>query len=211
MPNWDHPTILRAATCAVCVAVLCAPGRADVLPSTSPSTPSAAIKSTKALALPATAPAVLKPRQAMSLPKKYDMLMTRSIFAHRRGPGQNGGDGASEAQSHKPGLVLRGVADQEGQRTALLEDTASGKTRQLHVGDEALGGRIVAITMEGLDRTLGGSVLHLGIGQSLEAGGAIAGATTQQGIALENVTPVVHEPSPGSAIPAAATILETPR
>ena len=70
---------------------------------------------------------------------------------------------------------------------------------------------IVAITMEGLDRTLGGSVLHLGIGQSLEAGGAVAGATTQQGIALESVTPVLHEPSPGSAIPAAATILETPR
>lgn len=207
MPNWDHPSILRTATCAVCALALCAPGRADMLPSTSPT----AIKSSNAPASPATEPAVVKQRQPMSLPKKYEILLTRSIFAHRRGPGQNGGDAASEAQAHKPGLVLRGVADQEGQRTALLEDTASGKTRQLHVGDEALGGRIVAITMEGLDRMLGGSVLHLGIGQSLEAGGAVAGATTQQGIALENVTPGVHEPSPGSAMPAAATILETPR
>lgn len=218
MPDRDHPSILRRAACAVCAAVLCVSDRADVFPSTAPTTSPAIIKPSTAplfsptfpATMPATEPSVSKSRQAMSLPKKYDMLMTRSIFAHKRGPGP-GGDVAAAAQPVKPGVVLRGVADQGGQRTALLEDTANGKTRQLHVGDEASGGRIIAITMEGLDRSINGSVLHLGIGQSLDGDAGTAGATTRQSIALESRLPGPIEPTPGSAIPAAATILETPR
>lgn len=211
MRNREHSYILRTAVCAVCATALCVIDSADVLPSTVPSTAPSVVKSFKALSLSVTQPADLKKRQVLALPKKYEILMTRSIFSRTRGPGLGGGDGLASTQPHKPGLVLRGVADQAGQRTALLEDTASGKTRQLHVGDEALGGKIVAITMEGIDRTLDGSVFHMGIGQSLESPGEIPGSTTRQSIALENGTTVVPEPATGSAIPAAATILQSPK
>jgi hypothetical protein len=172
---------------------------------------------TATMTMPTTAPAslvaepsVARGQPALPFPNEYGVLMTRSIFAKRRGPGPGGADAAAIAQmSRDSGLVLRGVADQGGQRTALLEDTASGKTRQLHVGDETSGGRVVAITMEGLDRSLGGQVLHVGVGQSLDGKAEAAGPATRQSIAREDATPpVAPEPPPGTAIPAGAKILE---
>lgn len=204
MARWVQPRMLRTVRRAVWVAALCATARADV-PATMPSTSPASIPTSIT-----TEPIAAKGRPAPPFPNEYGVLMTRSIFARRRGPGPGGPDAAAIAQmSRDSGFVLRGVADQAGQRTALLEDTTSGKTRQLHVGDETSGGRVVAITMEGLDRSLGGQVLHVGVGQSLDGKVEAAGPTTRQSIAREDgAPPVAPEPAPGTAIPAGARILE---
>lgn len=195
------PRIWRTTQWSLWGIALCAGAGAEVLPTTHPSTLPARPASTR--------PEVMKKIVVKPLPKEFELLMTRSIFARRRGPGQGGLDAAAEAQAARDrGLVLRGVADQSGQRTALLEDTSSGKTKQLHVGDEALGGRIVAITMEGLDRNFGGQLVHVGVGQSLDGKGEPPGPTTRQSIARDDGVPITPDPAGGRAIPAGAKILE---
>src|SRR5258708_97070 len=100
----------RTTRWSVLVIALCAGVHAGIPPTTNPTT------------LPATRPttqqAAVKKYVVKPLPKEYELLMTRSIFARRRAPGPGGPDAAAEAQMARDrGLVLRGVADQAGQRT----------------------------------------------------------------------------------------------
>jgi hypothetical protein len=200
MARWDSPQFRPTAAWAIGAIAFCAVARAGLAPTTRPATTLPAIATTE--------PVGIKKRSASPFPKKYDVLMTRSIFAHHQPGDKSAAEAAAMANAHKPGFVLRGVADQGGQRTALLEDAASGKTAQLHVGDETSGGRIVTITMDGLDRTVAGKVLHVGVGQPLDGGGAVANPNPPQTVAREDVTPVLPEPVTGTAIQAGAKILK---
>jgi hypothetical protein len=195
----DSPRKLPTARWMLGIAALGAMARADVAPTTRPATTSIAVASTE--------PAVGKKRSALPFPKKFDALMSRSIFAHHR-PGDPAAEAAAIAAAQKPGFVLRGVADQGGQRTALLEEASSGKTKQLHVGDEAPGGRIVAITMEGLDRTMAGKTVHVGVGQPLDGKGEAGNPNPPQAVAREDGAAPMPEAAAGIAIPAGAKILK---
>jgi len=133
--------------------------------------------------------------------------MSRSIFAKGR-PGAVAATGPSPGPpSPDHGFVLRGVAVQGPEQTALLEDVAGRKTRQLHVGDDLIGGRVVAISFDGIDRTLGGRLLHVGVGQSLDGSAPPAAAGPDNAQTAANVPPPTGEPGqppPGVAIPAGA-------
>ena len=223
MNRWDHAPSFQTTRWAACLIALSLGAAPATSPTTNPTTgpttgPTPGSKTLPAIEtatispiipLPATEPGGAKARSIAPFPSEFGVLMSRSIFAHRRGGGPGGKDMATTApMSLEPGIVLRGVADQAGQRTALLEDVASGKTRQLHVGDETTGGKVVAITMEGLDRSLGGRVLHVAVGQPLDGNAAQPGAATRQSIAREDRPQAPVEPSPDLAMPAGAKIVE---
>jgi hypothetical protein len=153
-----------------------------------------------------------------SFPKEYGVLLTRSIFAHGKGPMVAGPTtGPATPTSPEQGFVLRGVALQGPDCTALLEELAGGKTRQLHVGDEIFGGRVVGITMNGVDRTLGGRMVHIVVGQALDGSVAAppqAGAQPQlaSDVAPPNMPagqPMPQMNVPGAPMPAGAKILRS--
>ena len=181
---------------AIGVLALCATAQGDLPPSTAPATRpiSATQPTTQSLSHP--------------FPPEFGVLMRRSIFAHGRPVAAT--DPSSKPSSPDQGFVLRGVAVQGPMRTALLEDVAGSKTRQLHIGDDLIGGKVVAITMEGVDRTLGGKVLHIGVGQTLD-GSATASPSTKQAVASDGPPPADAgaAPAPGTPIQASAKIIET--
>ncbi len=190
---------------------LCAGAGNELSPATQPSPRPVMMPTTSAVLDGATGP-TSRPSTgtfagARPFPPDYEVLLTRSIFAK----GKGGGRSATSAPTTSPdkGLVLRGVAVQGSNRTALLEDVAGKKTRQLHVGDDVVGGRVLAITDDGLDRTMSGRVLHVGVGQSID-GSASAGPSTQQALAREGPPPVGAELGAGAsgAIPASAKFTE---
>ena len=151
-------------------------------------------------------------------PKEYGVLLNRSIFAHGKTAmiaGPTTGP-ATSPSSPEQGFVLRGVALQGPVCTALLEELAGGKTRQLHVGDEVFGGRVVAITIDGIDRTLSGRVVHVVVGQALDGSVPAPPPVGQQQLASDGAPPgaPVGQPMPqmslpGGPIPAGAKILQT--
>ena len=126
-----------------------------------------------------------------ALSGNLEILGSRSIFLHGRPPplrvattqAANG-----EARSG-PAFVLRGVARQGEQLMALVEDVAGNQTRQMHIGDALAGGKLVAITTDGVDESLAGKIAHVKVGQPLDAGGTAgpntAGPATQPALAQQ--------------------------
>jgi hypothetical protein len=141
-----------------------------------------------------------------TFPEEFSILMSRSMFGRPRklagGPATRPASGKSE-----PAFVLRGVAVQGKQRTALVEDEAGHHTMQVHEGDSLLGGRVLAIAIDGLDRAVAGHITHVGIGQRLDnaPGGPIPVEE-----APPRPTAVAHVTTEGAAMPAAAQVGPAP-
>jgi hypothetical protein len=201
--------VLAAFVVGTAAAIVVTAAR-GALPTTGPtSAPTTQAAATSPATQP-TADATTRPAQAPQVPPEFAVLLSRSIFTHGK-PGPVVQGPSSGPASPDKGFVLRGVAVQGPEQTALLEDVAGQKTRQLHVGDELIGGRVVAISFEGIERTLGGRLLHVGVGQTLDGSASPAAGppgNPQQQQTAANV-PTQGEPTPvpaGVAIPAGAKI-----
>lgn len=149
--------------------------------------------------------------QPKVMSSKYNVLMYRSIFSRERSRG--GGDGSSgwggqpatttsaslastnpssSSQSTGPesALSLKGVALQDGEFVAFIEDASASRTLLLKQGDSIARGRVKLITLDGLDYDASGRVLHIDVGQNLEGGVAVNGSG-----------PAPSAASPGGATP----------
>jgi hypothetical protein len=228
MSRWDLPRWFMAVSASACLVAASA-----ALPPSTQSTPPSFSAGPEGRALPATAPTALPTTSRspdanpLPFPNDCNVLLARSIFARGgRGAGAVATTGpATRPASPEAGFVLRGVASQGPVRTALLEDLHTHNTRQLHIGDDVIGGKVVAITMDGLDRTLGGRMLHVGVGQPIDGsapppGIAVAAAsgppsTTQPAAAGDASPPTIFAPAPapppvpGAPVQASLKIIET--
>jgi hypothetical protein len=216
MGRWVSPRVVRAAFVLAAPAILIVTAAHGALPTTAPTTaPAMPLTPAPPPPSPPTQPSVeatTRPAQLPEVPQEFAVLNSRSIFAKGKPPRVAASGPSSGPTSPDQGFVLRGVAVQGPEQTALLEDVAGRKTRQLHVGDELIGGRVVAISFEGIDRTLGGRLLHVGVGQSLDGSAPpAAGPPTPNQQTAANVPPPTGEPGqpqPGVAIPAGAKFIE---
>lgn len=103
---------------------------------------------------------------AGSLPGSYQVLLSRSIFA---------ANGRSDTGAAAPGgaaagaaLALKGVVQDDQEFTAFVEDAPAKRVLEVKVGDRLAHGRVVAITLHGLQYELAGRVMRVAIGQGLE-------------------------------------------
>lgn len=103
------------------------------------------------------------------LPDRFKLLMIRSIFARggMAAPPESIAGGAPQIGGPEGGLALRGVATDESQFIAFVEDTAAHHTLQVKTGDHIGLGRVSAITLDGLKYEAGGRTTQVRVGQNL--------------------------------------------
>jgi hypothetical protein len=126
-----------------------------------------------------------------SLPAPYRVLLSRSIFA----AGGKSSDAAAQAPSLPPeaNLALKGVVQDDQQFTAFVEDLPQKRVLQLRVGDAVARGRVVAITLHGLQYEASGRMTRVAIGQALGGPGV---ATTELPSPPPAAPPVGAQPRP---------------
>jgi hypothetical protein len=99
--------------------------------------------------------------------KTYNLVLSRNIFTRDRSSRQRPDGNISAGTQGKNELVLAGVAVQGPEQTAFFEDSASGETSRLTVGQSVGEGMITAIRMEGVDITAGDSTRTIAVGETL--------------------------------------------
>ena len=104
---------------------------------------------------------------ATALPGNYSLIINRNIFLRNRSsrpprPDYNRppADGSSE-------LILAGVAVQGPERIAFFENSGTGETARLTVGQDFGGGTITAVRLDGVDLTVGKTVRTIAVGETL--------------------------------------------
>ena len=125
------------------------------------------------LAVPGQAPGpvVVQPIKLISLPDKYAILLIKSIFDRAGvatptgGPGSMGGPGGPLSAEGQ--LALRGVAHDNGEFVALIEDTASHHTMQLKPGQPVGTGRVKQIDLASIEYEAGGKTKRINVGENL--------------------------------------------
>jgi hypothetical protein len=166
---------------------------------------------------PATGPTTQPAAGGWTVPPltgEYAILTSRSMFLHGKPPPAHPAtSGPVGGPPLGPGFVLRGVARQGEQPMALVEDMGAHQTKQMHIGDSFAGGKLVAITTDGVDRSVAGKVSHVKVGQPIEGGGGPAGMkgpgpgpTTQTMIAEQ----AVPTPMPPPLMMDQASTTDTP-
>lgn len=148
-------------------------------PEAIPETQLAAVKASAELKLPPRMPSgppgVVFPVQPATrpvgppLPDRFKLLMIRSIFARggMAAPPESLAGGGAQIGGPEGGLALRGVATDETQFIAFVEDTAAHHTLQVKTGDHIGLGRVAAITLDGLKYEAGGRTTQVRVGQNL--------------------------------------------
>ena len=103
------------------------------------------------------------------LPERFKLLMIRSIFARggMAAPPESLGPGGAEIGGPEGGLALRGVATDDTQFIAFVEDTAARHTIQVKAGDHIGLGKVAAITLDGMKYEAGGRTTQVRVGQNL--------------------------------------------
>jgi len=103
------------------------------------------------------------------LPERFRLLMIRSIFARggMAAPPESLGPGGAEIGGPEGGLALRGVATDDTQFIAFVEDTAARHTLQVKAGDRIGLGRVTAITLDGMRYEASGRTTQVRVGQNL--------------------------------------------
>ena len=140
------------------------------------STPARGPTSTSAPAsAPATASAPAAPEaaaaQAPDSPFNYRLIVDRNIFARDRHAAAVSRPAAAVSQpttqEASAALVLIGVAVRDEVRLAFFEDSRNGSTLPLAVGGMLEGGKILSVSLEGVEVSLAGGIRKLLVGDSL--------------------------------------------
>lgn len=147
-----------------------------IIPATVPST----IPATAPATNPTTEPARVPIRPEI-LPTDYAVLTSRSIFMKGRVPTPviistdpfASAPTTAPARSREDSIVFNGVTEADGSIVAFLEDTSAGKVTIYRAGDAIALGKIVSITLDGLDYQAGDKTVHVLIGQTLSGGEAL--------------------------------------
>ena len=160
-----------------------------------------------AAAIVALALAAISPLPAETGPgdasDRYRVLVERNIFLRDRRPAQRGPSPRSTAlvvRDSDRDVVLTGTGRRDDESVAFFENTTTGFTTRVRVGQAAGKGRIRSITLDGVEYERGGSVTRIDIGHALQGGRFVREtvapsppATTQPG-----------EPSRSTTAPATA-------
>jgi len=140
---------------------------------TSPTT--AATRTLAGSARPTSAAAT--PPQVRFVPKPmssdYALLNSRSIFVKGRprviGSREDGAPDTQRADGPKQEavVVLNGITEADDEVVAFMENTSTGEIFRARVGEPVAKGRVVQITLDGLEYEADGGVFRVEIGQSL--------------------------------------------
>lgn len=117
-----------------------------------------------------------------NLPKEYEVLGSKCIFARDRRPAASsvvGGPGAASDAA----LAFRGAAVEDGEYVAFIEDTNRHDTRRVHVGDRVGTGRCTDISLDSIKVQENGQDRQVAIGYNLAGEPAIVIASTQPSLA----------------------------
>jgi len=119
---------------------------------------------------------------------EYDVLLHRSIFIRGRqgvyDPGEVGNrqyvgtdtgpttsptttQATVVAWSPENVMVFNGASNANGQLVAFIENTSLNSIARFQVGDSVATGKIIGITLDQLDYSVGGRVTHVMLGQNL--------------------------------------------
>ncbi len=110
-----------------------------------------------------------------ALPAAYRILLTRSIFC------PNGASRAASEKSSEPAFTLRGVVQWRRGFIAYIENSASGESRTVRVGDTIGQKKVVNIELHSVEFVEGKRATKVAVGQPL--------SSTGNGAALATVRP----------------------
>lgn len=99
----------------------------------------------------------------------YRIVLTRNIFSRDRSAPSRGHNASSRTTTRSPeqSIVLTGVAVQDAVRVAFFEDTRSGETIMVGVGQMLAGGAIDSITLDSVEYRSGPAAKTIAVGESL--------------------------------------------
>ncbi|HET6251706.1 MAG TPA: hypothetical protein VFE47_28735 [Tepidisphaeraceae bacterium] len=157
---------------------------------------------------------------SVTLAEPYKILLTRSIFsrdgraqpiAYRRPtpvalpPTTTPSTQPAAAwvtPDPEAGYILRGVGMEDGVFSAFFEQTTENKGYVKHVGDTVARGKIMAMSLDGIDYELKNKVSRVIIGQALDGHmpAVMASATTG---GSERTSRWIHHDTPGATPPGA--------
>jgi hypothetical protein len=154
-----------------------------------------------AAASPPAGPPTARPAQW----EKYRVLSERNIFLRNRAkpPSSRFAPSAAAAAAARSGhdrVVLTGIIQQGGDYVAFLEDTRTGKTSMVQVGDPVAAGRLAAITLDAVEYACDGNTTRIPIGCNLT--GTVASLPKPATAASATAAPA---PTPAAATQATAT------
>jgi len=118
------------------------------------------------------------PVKDVILPAAYRVLLTRSIFC------PHGVGGKAAGKSSEPTFTLRGVVQWPRGFVAFIENSASGESRAVRVGDSIGQKKVTNIDFHSVEYVEGKRAMKVAVGQTL---GGITGAGN--GSALATVRP----------------------
>lgn len=113
----------------------------------------------------AAAPFVPAPRP---FPREYQVLLTRSIFAQNGHAADVPDDPAAPSARVEDDYILRGVASQNGQMIAFVENPRKDRVFRLGKGDSVCRGKVAGVSFNGVEYEMGGAVTQVGIGYSFD-------------------------------------------
>ncbi len=115
--------------------------------------------------------------------EKYSTIWLYNIFVRDRSRiAQTTNTGPREPRSYRPeqSYALRGIVLVEPSETegavylAFVEDGRAGTTRRVRAGDSIARGKVISVTMDGLEYEVDGRVTHVAIGMNFEGGSQFA-------------------------------------
>lgn len=174
-----------------------------------------------AAAIAALLVAAISPASAETAPAdswdQYRLLVQRNIFRRDRRPPQPGGPSRGPTvrvvRDSDRDIVLTGIGQRDGESVAFFENTATGVTTRVRVGQPVGKGTARAITLDVVEYERDGSLNRIEIGYTLQGGrfvrqtvAAGPGATTRPGGPLLSTT----QPATAASGPAAQTSSAAP-
>jgi hypothetical protein len=101
-------------------------------------------------------------------PQEFSLLLKRSAFMRGPASDKGPGDKGPKAGGPEANFGLRGVGEQDGVFTALIEDINAKSTQRLKTGEKIATGSIKSITIDGIVyEGTGGKTQQVTIGQNL--------------------------------------------
>lgn len=118
---------------------------------------------------PATQPEPILIPTPRPMSRQYQLPPDRTIFVKGRLASDGSGGTTRPGGPARPEetLVFSGVTETDYQILAFIEDTASGKIRQLQEGDSIASGKITDITLDSLEFEAGDKTTLVHVGQNL--------------------------------------------
>ena len=171
--RWAAATTAAAAVAAAGLAVVTARAAPTSAPSSSTTRPSLT-DAPRSRPAGVAAPPVMVSTTPTPMSAAFSAVRYRSIFVKgEQSLRPEGGGFTRPAYVPTPSrpqasLVFNGVIVVGDRADALIEDTNARKVFTVRVGELLAGGRVLAITFDGLDYMFGGKLTHVVIGQTLE-------------------------------------------